>query len=339
MTLDDLFDKLAPDVARAFREAIAQIVDNVVLQQVIDAIEKNDVDAAFRAIDFDPMVFNRFYFTMNDVMQAGGTFTLSNQPKRVDGLMLRFNVRDKRAEEWLQHQSSTLITRIEAETRIAVSNTMQAGLAAGRNPRSTALDIVGRINPTTGKREGGTIGLGAREEEWARSVRQKLLTLDPSYLDNALRDARFDSVVEKAIAEGRSLPLATVDRLVDRYRVRALQHRGETIARTDTMAALQRSEWLSIQQTIEKGKLSESEVTKEWDSTSDDRVRPSHRALHGTTVGFNEPFVSPITGARMMHPGDFSLGAGGQDVIACRCKVKYKVDWLARAQAALDRGR
>lgn len=343
MTLDDLFDQLAPNVARAFREAIAEIVDNVVLQQVIEAVERNDVAAAFKALDFDPMVFNRFYFTMTDVFQGGAQFVLGQQPKRVetaDGTktMLRFNVRDKRAEEWLQHQSGTLITAIEAETRNNVTSTMSAGLAEGRNPRSVALDIVGRINPATGKREGGTIGLGSREEEWSRNVRQKLLTLDPSYLENQLRDARFDGMVEKAISEGRSLPLATVDKLVDRYRVRALQYRGETIARTETLAALQRSEWLAIQQSIEKGDLSEVEVTKEWDSSSDDRVRPSHRALHGMIVSLNEPFVSPLTGARMMHPGDLLLGAGGKDVIACRCKVRYRVDWLARARTALNGG-
>lgn len=341
MTFDDLYAQLAPRVAAAFREAVAQIVDNVVLKQVIEAVERNDIEAAFRAVDFDPMVFNRFYFTMTDVFQAGAEFTLSQQPKQVvaaDGLktMLRFNVRDPRAESWLQHQSGTLITAIEAETRIAVANTMRAGLAEGRNPRNVALDIVGRINPQTGKREGGTIGLGAREEEWSRSVRQKLLTLDPSYLENDLRDKRFDSVFERAVEDGKSLPVETVDRLVDRYRANALRFRGETIARTETLSAMHRSEWLSIQQSIEKGDLSEAEVTKEWDSTGDDRVRPSHRALNGLTVGFNEPFVSPLTGARMMHPGDISLGAGGADVIACRCKVRYKVDWLARARKALN---
>lgn len=338
MTLDDLFDQLAPRVAQAFREAVAAIVDNVVLQQVIEAVAANDVDAAFRAVDFDPMVFNRFYFTMNDVMQAGGSFTMAGQPKRVNGLMLRFNVRDQRAEEWLRNQSSRLIGGIEADARLAVANTMQAGLSEGRNPRNVALDIVGRLDPATGKRTGGTIGLGAREEEWARATRQKLLTLDPDYLTSELRDKRFDGLVRDAIEQGKPLPVATVDRLVDRYRANALRYRGEQIARTETMAALQHSEWLSIKQAIDKGQLSQSEVTKEWDSSSDDRVRPSHRALHGMTVGFDEPFVSPLTGARMMHPGDVSLGAGGRDVISCRCKVQYKVDWLAKAREEMRRG-
>lgn len=333
MTLEDLFAQLAPHVAQAFREAVAAIVDNVVLKQVIDAVAANDVEAAFRAIDFDPSVFNRYYFTMTDVFQAGGNFTLSQQPKRIeagDGMktMLRFNVRDRRAEDWLQHQSSTLITAVEAETRIAVATTMRDGLAQGRNPRSVALDIVGRINPETGKREGGTIGLGTREEEWSRSLRQKLTTLDPTYFENKLRDGRSDAVVQRAIDSGQPLPDAVVDRLVDKYRSNALRYRGETIARTETLAALHRSEWLSIRQSIEKGKLTEAQVQKVWDSTGDNRVRPAHRELDGVTVGFDEPFVSPVTGARMMHPGDTTLGAGGQDVIACRCKVRYKVDWF-----------
>lgn len=341
MTLDDLFTQLAPAVARAFREAIEAITDNLVLKQVIEAVERNDVQAAFRAVDFDPSIFNRWYFQMIEVFNQGGVFTISQQPKHIpapDGAKItpRFNIRDRRAEDWLQHQSSTLITQVENDVRDAVRSTMQAGLAEGRNPRNVALDIVGRINPQTGKREGGTIGLGEREQEWVRSTRVKLRTLDPSYLDNALRDKRFDGTVSRAIEAGKPLPADIVDKLVDQYRVNALRYRGEMIARTETLAALQRSEWLSIQQSIEKGSLSESDVTKVWDSSQDDRVRPSHRALHGTQVALNEPFVSPVTGNRMMFPGDTSLGASGRDIVLCRCRVQYKVDWLAKARAALN---
>jgi hypothetical protein len=38
--------------------------------------------------------------------------------------------------------------------------------------------------------------------------------------------------------------------------------------------------------------------------------------------------VSP-SGARMMFPGDFSLGAPPEEIINCRCVVKHRVDFLA----------
>jgi hypothetical protein len=49
--------------------------------------------------------------------------------------------------------------------------------------------------------------------------------------------------------------------------------------------------------------------------------------MEGQAVGLDEPFISP-TGAKMMHPGDTSLGAGGDEVIMCRCRARLKVDWL-----------
>ncbi|WP_244424592.1 hypothetical protein [Methylobacterium nodulans] len=59
---------------------------------------------------------------------------------------------------------------------------LTAGMVAGRNPRDVALDLVGRINPATGRREGGTIGLTAHQEEWARRYADQLARLDPAAL-------------------------------------------------------------------------------------------------------------------------------------------------------------
>ena len=128
-----------------------------------------------------------------------------------------------------------------------------------------------------------------------------------------------------------------IDRLMDRYRARALQYRGEMVARTETLAALQRSEWLSIQQAIEKGSLTENDVTKQWLETHDGKTRHWHVELARLgPIPLNEPFISPKTGEPMMHPGDTSLGAKGEDVIGCRCRVRYKVDWIGQARRLLN---
>lgn len=334
MTLEQLLDKLAPDVAASFRAAIADITDRTILQQVIDAIERNDVEGAFRALGFSPASFNGFAGSLQSAFEAGAMGMLATFPKYVagaDGIKaaIRFNVRDPRAEQWLRDEAGSLITNIEQDVRNGVRNTMQAGMAEGRNPRKVALDIVGRINPTTGKREGGVVGLGEREETWSRNARQRLLTLDEGYFELALRDQRFDSTVRAAIDAGKPLPVDTVDKLVDRYRVNALRHRGETIGRTEALAALNRSEWLATKQAVEQGHLRADAVTRVWDSAADRRVRPTHKALDGQSVGIDEPFVSPLTGARMMHPGDTSLNAPGREVIGCRCRVRTVVDWFA----------
>jgi hypothetical protein len=334
--LEALLKQLEPEVAKAFRAAIQDVTDNAILQQVIDAIERNDVDAAFRALGFSQASFNGFVASLQSVFQAGGAATMATFPKYVTGAdgiktMLRFNVRDPQAEKWLQEQSSRLIVEIEDDVRRAVRDTMTVGLEQGRNPRKTALDIIGRINRQTGHREGGVVGLGSREQYWARSAREKLLTLDKGYFELSLRDARFDATVAAAIDSGKPLSVETVDKLVDRYRANALRHRGEMIARTETLHGLNRSEWLSIKQAVDQGNLDENAVTRIWDSAGDNRVRPSHRALDGQRVKLDEPFVT-ATGARMMHPGDTTLGAPGKEVIGCRCRVRIDVDWFAGAK-------
>ena len=324
--------RYAPEVRQAFIDAIQDVTDNVVLAQVVEALERGDENAAWRALGYNPSVFNRFTASLTVAFEQGAMIVLSTLPKFVTDATgiktrTRINMRDRSAEEWLRNESSTLITQIETDMRENVRIAVQNGLAEGRNPRNTALDIVGRINHNTGHREGGIIGLGQREARWAESARARLLTLDEAYLSMALRDKRFDATVRTAIETGKPLPVATVDRLVDRYRDNALRARGENIGRTETLAALNRSEFEANRQAIEQAQLPSAAVRKVWDSAGDRKVRPSHRALEGQSRAMDEAFLSPLTGARMMHPGDTSLGAGGDDVVQCRCRVKYQLDF------------
>lgn len=334
MTLDDLLEQLAPDVANAFRAAIQDITDNALLMQIIEAIERNDIEGAFRALGFDPASFNGFTAALRSAFEAGATAMLTTLPKYISGAdgiktIIRFNMRDPRAEQWLQQQSSSLITNIEADVRNAVRNTLQAGLAEGRNPRNVALDIVGRYDRSTGHREGGAVGLGEREETWSRSARQRLLTLDDGYFTLALRDKRFDATVRAAIDAGKPLPLDTVDKLVDRYRANALRHRGETIGRTETLSALNTSQHEATIQALQRSDLPMSAGKKTWKTAMDNRVRHDHREMQNVTVGIDEPFMLP-DGSQMMFPTDTSLGAAPKETILCRCRAQYTIDFEAR---------
>jgi hypothetical protein len=219
---------------------------------------------------------------------------------------------------------------VNGETRTFVRNALEQGLAEGRNPRNVALDLVGRYDRRTGHREGGIVGLSEREELWARNARQRLINLDPAYFRLNLRDRRFDATVQAAIDSGRPLPAAVVDKLAARYRDNALRLRGENIGRTEALAALNKSEYLAMVQASEQSDLPTSAIVKVWDSAGDARVRPAHRELDGTRVAIDEPFISPTTKKPMMHPGDTSLRATGPDVIACRCRVRYEIDFAAR---------
>jgi hypothetical protein len=98
------------------------------------------------------------------------------------------------------------------------------------------------------------------------------------------------------------------------------------------MQAINRGKIAAMQQGVDEGVFVPQQVKKWWDDTGDSKTRPSHRALgikysREKAIDLNDPFVSPITGAKMMQPGDTSLGAGAKDVVHCRCMLSFEVDW------------
>jgi hypothetical protein len=200
----------------------------------------------------------------------------------------------------------------------------------GRNPRNTALDIVGRIDPTIKKRIGGVIGLTPNQEKWVANARRYLLTGDESYFELTLRDKRFDKTIRKAMDEGKPPPPETLEKAMVSYKNRALKYRAEVISRTETLSSIQRSSYQVHKQLVTDGVLPANAIRKWWNAVGDNRTRPTHDALERQTrknpLGLDDPFISP-SGARLMYPGDRSLGAPGKETVMCRCRIEYKVDW------------
>lgn len=330
--LDALAQLFAPQIRDAFLAAIQDIVDTVLLNQVIDAVQAGDVERAFRVIGFSAAAMRPITAMIEKAFETGGILTGKTFPTYLNTpsgkAVFRFDVRNSRAEKWLREQSSSLVVDITEDARTNIRTVITAGMQEGRNPRNVALDIVGRIDQSTGHRVGGVVGLTTPQEYWVRNTRQKLIALDPTYFDRALRDKRFDRTVQAAIDSGKPLPADVVEKLVLRYKDNALKYRGEMIGRTEAMQSLNASEYEATLQAVDLGATKAGDVQREWDSAHDNRVRWSHRVLNGQKVGLSQPFVSP-SGARMMHPGDTSLGAGGSEVIGCRCRARTIVNWLA----------
>lgn len=330
--LNKLFDGFIPIIRDAFKAAIADVVNRAILVDVQRAIQSGDVEAAFRALGFSDAAMRPLSKAIEDAFEQGGVTVGASFPGRLDTptgrAVFRFDVRNSRAEEWLRNESSTLITRIEENTRNAVRTAMFEGVKAGRNGRSIAYDLVGRLDEN-GNRTGGIVGLTNNAQAAVFRARQELNELNPAYFRRERRDKRFDGIVQRAITNGKPLTQVEIDKITGRYSNSLLLLRGETIGRTEAHAALQRSEWEAVKQAVDMGSLKASAVQRIWDNASDFRVRHSHRLMEGQKVGLDEPFKSPVTGSLMMYPGDTSLGADGEETINCRCRSRLKVDWLA----------
>lgn len=332
-TIEKLYALKVPEIRRVFLETIQNMVDSAVLADIEKAIQANDVEQALKACGFSDAVLSRILTVVENVYDQAAEDTVETWPKRIGLVRPIFNRWTDRVTEDIQKHSSEFITNITTEMRETVKDVLSDGIQKGQNPKKTALDLVGRYDPTTKKRTGGFIGLSQNQTKWVMNAEKYLQTLDEKYFNLSLRDKRFDKTVRAAIENQKPLSAETIEKLLTAYKAKALKYRADAIARTETIQSINRGKTAAINQGIDEGLFKKENVKKWWDDTGDGRTRKSHRYL-GTKYGrkhaipINEVFRT-LDGDMLMFPGDTSLGADASEIVHCRCGVQYEVDFLA----------
>lgn len=231
--------------------------------------------------------------------------------------------------------------------RQSARDVIVTGMAENRTASAIAYDLIGRKNAVTGRREGGMIGLTPAQAETVLRVRNGLMNADSEqisrYLALKLRDKRFDAVARRAGREGWDAALASynkgrkqqvtkgdlIGKMVFAYKDRALKYRGKVISENEVITAMRAGRHEGFRQLVEGGTVSEDQIERSWDATGDKKTRLSHLALEGQKViGLSQPFVSPISGAMMMFPGDTSLSAPTEETIHCRCFERVRIRYI-----------
>jgi hypothetical protein len=328
--IDALLDQFEPRIRDAFLAAIQRIVDKVSIKQLEDRLRVGDIEGALRAVGLDPGDFVGLRNEIVAAYGAGGSAVADTIPaaRGADGALIRilFDIRSPRAEAWARDKSSTLVTEIVEDQRNMIREHMRAGLEAGRNPRGTALDIVGRIDPRTKKRTGGVIGLTSGQEAWGRRYEEELKSGDPARLRNALgrglRDKRFDATVLKAIEKGEPIDRSKIQKMVIAYRNNSLRYRAEIISRTETIRALGASKIEAWEQAIERGQVREEDILKFPVSAHDERVRETHREverLNRKGVPWRQPYQVPPGMSPQLH--------APYDEPVCRCREEIRINY------------
>lgn len=349
MTFDELLAQYEPKVAAAFREAIEAIKSSIVLKTIVERLERGDIAGAVAAVQFEPEAFAALEMSLREAFNTGGINMVQSLPSLIspDGtrVLFQFGVRNLEGERLIREQSSTLVTNITTDQRDALRMAFETGLAAGKNPTATALDVIGRVSRITGRREGGTIGLTTPQVEFiygAKGARANLLSGEPElmrrYLNLKTRDRRFDRSVLKAIREERPVDTAIVSKIVSRLSDRNLQLRGETIGLEETRTALFSVRDNAIRQQVEAGKITAQEVTKKWKHSGSEHPRMQHvQMATQNAVPLDMPFVAP-DGTMLMYPHDPKAPARHR--LGCKCRIEYDIDYIAaglrryRARAA-----
>lgn len=309
--LQAVLDRQEPAIRKAFLDAIEAHKGGLNLAAIADALERGDTRAAIAAAQISPARLFALDAAITATFIQGGNMVVDAAPRYA--VQFGFDGRATRAERWGRENAGGLVQDISREQLESVQELVSERIGQGANSQKLAREIR------------SVVGLRPDQVRTVNNVRADLENLSGDYFTRTLRDRRFDSMVRKAIRDGKPLAVSDIDRITARYAERALAHRATVIARTESINALRAGRDEGVRQAIEQGGI--SSARKEWDASGDSRVRADHRTLDGQSVGMNEAFVAP-DGSRLMFPGDTSLGASAAQTIQCRCTTDYRVDWI-----------
>lgn len=311
--IEELIAKQEARVRRAFRRFLEDVQSTAVRRQVRIALEESGVGAALQVIDAH---VTRVGSVLLQVFQDSGTAEAEALGRQLGGsragIVVAFDPSDPRAAALMRANRLAFVQEFGRAQRDATREALQEALKTGAGPIQTA------------RMFRDSIGLTLAQRRAVASYRRSLELMDSSSLDRELRDRRFDSSVARSVKEEEPLGAKRIQRMVERYRMRYVQLRAETIARTETQSMVSQARYEALLQISEQTGLDSTRIKRQWVSTKDRRVRDTHAAMDGQLRGLNEPFVSPF-GARLMYPGDRSLGAPASEVVNCRCSLITRI--------------
>lgn len=198
--------------------------------------------------------------------------------------------------------SKTLTTTARSAVQAALLESIRTGVPA----------------ETIAKRLRAVIGLDNQQQRAVANYRRMLENGDSTALRRALRDQRYDDLVRRAVRGQKPMSAEQIEEAVQAYAARALDHRAQTIASTETMQAAVSGIRSAYTQAIASGRLEKHEVKRYWLTAADEMVCPvctSVPVLNRKGIGVDDLYASisgPIE-APLAHP-------------RCRCSERYVTD-------------
>jgi len=337
--IEELLKKFDAEIRAAFLAAVDDLRAGVDIKALIAALEAGDVRAAIDACHVEGAAYYQLRRAIEAAYVEAGIDAVRALPAVRDWkgavVGVRFDPSYPRAADWTARHGAGLVQVFADDQRGAIRDVVEDSLRVGTNPRTAAIQIAGPVNRVTGRREGGILGLTRQQTGFVQNARGELSSGNPDelahYLTRQARDRRFDGLVKKAIASGKPLDAATVNKMVGRYSDSLLKYRADVVARTESTQATSAARQEAMRQTLEAAGLSDTDVERTWRATHDHRTRDTHRQMDGQKVmGLETAFTSP-SGATLRYPGD--PDAPASETIQCRCFVALR---LIRPQVAVS---
>ena len=278
------------------------------LRQVNALLAASDIEGALAVVDTHIIrmapVLSRVF---EDVAEAE-TATLA-AGLGTAGLGVAFDPTDTQTANILRNSRLEFIRETTDGQRASTRQALTRAFETGAGPRQTA--AVFR----------DSLGLTSKQEQAVVNYRKLLETNNRDALRRDLRDRRFDRTVDRAIANDTTLGAKQVDRMVERYRERALQFRSEVVARTEGVRATSMARDEALRQTVEATGRPPEDVERTWNRLNDGRQRDAHDFMQGQKRGLNEAFIDG-DGNELRFPGDPS--APIETTAQCRCVITVR---------------
>lgn len=330
-----LIDGFEPEVHRAFMASVTDLQANVDWTALLDALTRQDIEAAIVALNIEPAAWAEYSSKMSDVYAKAGASTAAQVALLgVGSAGIRFRLADPRAQRWIAQNVADKVTGFSNEQISNARGLISAGFAKGHHPRTIALDLAGRA--TGGSRQGGILGLDTPRSERYQIVVEAMKTPEgvksivtkhkdgTLSVDYKVNKATSDRILKAYRAE-EAVPER--DRIISerQYKNALLKSRADTIAETETANAVMSARNEAWHQLLESKGLNENDVIKTWQHRrgASKHHRPDHLAMSGRSVrGLNTPFEFS-DGTQMQHAHDPAGGA--KHVIRCGCDTEYRL--------------
>lgn len=285
-------DAAHPKLVAALKSGLHHVaLQHVTLAALAEGIKSGTAGEAVHAIQWAGLendLYRRLYPVLHATVLKGAQslniipLAKANDPQTRATLDYRFDLTNPYAAEWARLAASNLALDLAAESQQAVRAMVVQMFEEGIPPLQAA------------RRLRAMIGLNRRWTD-ALTRYQQLLKANPT-----------------------PIPEDVQTKLVQQYADRALVHRAEVIARTESARAAVAGQQALWRDQIDKGVLQADRVKQVWLVTPDERLCPVCSSIPGED---NQPpvgkdFYVPATGESISGPPQHP---------ACRCSVALLV--------------
>jgi uncharacterized protein with gpF-like domain len=301
---------MTPELAAAFLRAFARIREEMSEAALARAIALGFADRIVEQMLTQTILDVAFAPVRQQLREtlriAVPYYARTMPPKVVREVSIAFDVLSPHVQQGIRTLESRVITTLQGEVRETVREAVAKGLVEARSHRVAAKNIR------------ASVGLAPSQLHEVDLFREKLQHAHErtDWLDNKLRDKRFDAALRKARNSGVPLTTERIDAMTDAYRKRRIAQHASTVSGTAAKDAQRLANRLSWENLVEQGGVDRNALTKTWRGIMDTRERETHRKMEGVTVGFDQPWILP-DGQQQMIPGSGDYN--------CRCIAIYRV--------------